>query len=225
MLKPLLKPLCLGVLCVPVSFLLLSAEEKNKPTDAKPPSAEFRKLDRNSDGRLSEEELSEILGKTAARALIRALDKNGDGLLTAKEFDQGHGNGYAGDFKGTVKDPSDGEVEEADASGKFKVTVDPYTAPSGYQLIERSYSAITYTTHQDAPSSTGATPISTQFGSLLYGNIPAAVTGNTLSEVNAAENWLYVFSHVVIRNMMTGQDTPYNGNVEIVCYIHKSDTP
>lgn len=67
-----------------------AAAEDKKPEKKKPEAEEvFKKMDKNSDGKLSEEE---FIGKKKDKALERAkaqfkkLDKDGDGSCSLEEF-------------------------------------------------------------------------------------------------------------------------------------------
>ena len=78
--KKLIMVLLVVGLCVPV----LSAQEKKGATEE-----QFKKLDANSDGKLSKEE---FVGKrkgdkaTKAEEMFKKRDKNGDGSLDLAEF-------------------------------------------------------------------------------------------------------------------------------------------
>ena len=78
-----MKRLLMLALCLGFSAPVMAAD-KPKAAD---PEAMFKKMDKNSDGKVSKEEFS-AKAKDAAKAdkAFAKLDKDGDGSLTLEEF-------------------------------------------------------------------------------------------------------------------------------------------
>lgn len=77
-----MKRLLMLTLCLGFTAPVLAADKPKKD-----PEVVFKKLDKNSDGKLSKEEFS-AAGKDAAKAdkAFAKLDKDGDGSISLEEF-------------------------------------------------------------------------------------------------------------------------------------------
>lgn len=81
---------CIASLLAAVALLLFAAPLSAAPKEGKPtPEEQFKKLDKNADGKVS---LDEFKGKKTgekaehAEEIFKAKDKDGDGFLTMEEF-------------------------------------------------------------------------------------------------------------------------------------------
>ncbi len=77
-----MKRLLILALCFGFTASVMAADKPKRD-----PEAIFKKLDKNSDGKVSKEEFSAVV-KDAAKAdkAFAKKDKNGDGFLTLEEF-------------------------------------------------------------------------------------------------------------------------------------------
>ena len=77
-----------GVMTGVAANLATAAEEEKKAKKKPDPAARFAKLDKDSDGKLSAEELKAGFKKKPemAEKILKAKDKNKDGSLSKEEF-------------------------------------------------------------------------------------------------------------------------------------------
>ncbi len=77
-----------GVAAVFAATSAIAAEEEKKAKKKADPAARFAKLDKDSDGKLSAEELKAAFKKKPemAEKVLKAKDKNKDGSISKEEF-------------------------------------------------------------------------------------------------------------------------------------------
>jgi hypothetical protein len=77
-----------GIAAVFASTSAIAAEEEKKAKKKADPAARFAKLDKDSDGKLSAEELKAAFKKKPemAEKILKSKDKNKDGNLSKEEF-------------------------------------------------------------------------------------------------------------------------------------------
>jgi Ca2+-binding EF-hand superfamily protein len=85
--KKVIVSLCAIAFCGFISLQAADEKKADKPKVSK--EEQFKKMDSNNDGSVSEDEFVAVRGKkdpAKAKEMFKKLDKNGDGKLSLEEF-------------------------------------------------------------------------------------------------------------------------------------------